>query len=145
LADSLCSEFDKLTGACTKCYPGHVLVQGKCEVDKSYTVSDPFCAEFQNSICMKCSNGYYFEKDGKCTAADPLCATFDQMNGHCLSCFVGYQVQSGLCVPKPEDARDPNCASFNSDNTCKQCSKGFIYNDSSKSCKQTNLLCKTVD
>jgi len=94
---------------------------------------------------MKCSNGYYFEKDGKCTAADPLCATFDQMNGHCLSCFAGYQVQSGLCVPKPEDARDPNCASFNSDNTCKQCSKGFIYNDSSKSCKQTNLLCKTVD
>jgi len=46
-----------------------------------------------------CSTGYYFEKDGKCTAVDPLCATFNEMNGQCKSCFTGYALQSGLCVP----------------------------------------------
>ena len=119
--------------------------KGKCEIDTSYTVSDPFCAEFQNDMCKKCSSGYYFEKDGKCTAADPLCVTFDQMNGRCLSCFVGYKVQSGLCVPKPDDAIDPNCALFNPDNTCKQCSKGFVFSAKLQNCQLTNPLCRTIN
>lgn len=43
----------------------------------THSLNDPYCAEFSNGICLMCSTGYYFEKDGKCTAVDPLCATFN--------------------------------------------------------------------
>lgn len=145
LVNPLCKTFDALNGACTSCFSGYeVTGGGQCEKSKEEE-RDAYCAEFQEGFCVKCSNGYYFERDGKCTAADPLCATFDPMDGRCLTCFLGYEVQSGLCILKEEDARDPNCASFNPDNTCKQCSKGFVFNQDTKNCQLTNPLCKTID
>jgi len=49
-------------------------------------------------MCARCSEGYYFERDGKCRAVDPLCATFNKLNGQCLTCFSGFEIKSGLCV-----------------------------------------------
>ena len=67
---------------------------------------DQNCAKFVSGACVLCSKGFYFGSSGKCLAADPLCNTFDQLNGRCLTCFPNFVIVDGLCV---KDARPSNC------------------------------------
>ena len=56
---------------------------------------------------MNCSVGTYFDPAGLCRVANPLCKTFNENNGACLTCYVGFKRQGRLCV---EDKDANNCA-----------------------------------
>ena len=59
---------------------------------------DPLCNTFDShGKCTKCSFRAYFEPDGKCVNVNPQCKTFDNKNGDCLSCYVGYTLSDGDC------------------------------------------------
>lgn len=141
IVDPLCATFNNTNGFCLSCYSSYVLGNGKCLKDTNNTVNDPFCANFQNGICISCSKGYYFYTDGKCTAVSPLCKTYDSINGNCLSCFTGYSLSGYICIPSNDTTKDPNCQSF-VNNTCFKCSTGYFFNNNGI-CTLANPLCKT--
>lgn len=80
-----CNGYNSATGACTTCYPGHVLIQDTCLPEALFPVStfDPFCNKFEGDVCVKCAWGYYFDSNKRCKQADPNCASFNQQNGVC--------------------------------------------------------------
>ena len=98
LVSPLCRTFNPLNGFCLTCYPAFKLESGKCIEDLYFEDQDPNCARFNEGICITCSSGFYFGNDGLCKQANPLCETFDQTNGNCLSCFFGFALNGGNCV-----------------------------------------------
>lgn len=58
--DPLCANFDSKTVSCLGCYAGYKLSNGKC-VEDVQGISDLNCAELKNSVCTKCSQGFYFD------------------------------------------------------------------------------------
>lgn len=103
---------------------------------------DKFCSAYNNSVCISCSFGYYFDSAKRCQQVNPLCLTYDSLNGNCLSCYIGYSLQSAKCIPTPQ-ILDPNCYKFNG-NLCIQCSLGYHFN-SNKSCIQIDPLCQNFN
>lgn len=98
LVSPLCRTFNPSNGFCLTCYPAFKLESGKCIEDLYFEDQDPNCARFNEGICLTCSSGFYFGNDGLCKQANPLCETFDQTNGNCLSCFFGFALKGGNCV-----------------------------------------------
>lgn len=47
---------------------------------------------------MRCAIGTFFDPAGLCKAANPLCKTFSQIDGACLTCFIGYTKIGRECV-----------------------------------------------
>jgi hypothetical protein len=77
MVNPLCKTFDYTALACTNCYSGYVLSStAHCEVSSTANVAAG-CSQFNNSVCVKCSNGYYFDSNKICTLADTLCKGFD--------------------------------------------------------------------
>ncbi len=72
-----CNTYDKISGACTSCYDGFILLEIVCVKDKKS--ADPNCANFTNNACHKCSRGFYL-KNSVCEMVNPLCRTFDYQN-----------------------------------------------------------------
>lgn len=143
IVDPLCATFNSTNGNCLTCYSSYILKGGKCVKDTNNSVTDPFCANFQNGICLSCSKGYYFYADGECSAVSSLCKTYDAINGNCLSCFAGFSLSGYLCVPSNDTTRDPNCQSFaNNTNACLACSSGYFFNVNGI-CALANPLCRT--
>lgn len=53
---------------------------------------DPNCAEWADGLCMRCSKGTFFDPAGLCKNADPLCKTFSDLDGACLTCYTGFKL-----------------------------------------------------
>lgn len=52
----LCKSSNVVTGECLSCYPGYVVSKGDCVIpQQSSSTSDPYCLEYQGSVCKKCS------------------------------------------------------------------------------------------
>ena len=98
LADPLCRTFDPMNGRCTSCYSSFVLQGGRCIKDDNNEVTDAFCAEFLEGVCVRCSRGYVFGTDGLCKQVSASCATFDEITGECLTCFLGFYLEDGKCL-----------------------------------------------
>lgn len=145
--NNLCNTWDSSNGNCLTCYPGYTLSNGQCSVSNnqnSNSNSNSNCAQYSSDqICLKCSSGYYFNANGICTVINPLCATYNVINGQCLTCYNGYSLNLGSCVLTTSSNLDSNCALF-SNNICINCSKGFIFN-SQGACSLINPLCKTYN
>ena len=77
---------------------------------------------------MKCSFGYFFNQDRKCTQSNPNCKTFNSDNGYCTSCFPGFEISGIDCVRASEEELDPNCNEYNNGD-CLKCSFGYYFND----------------
>ena len=135
LINQLCAESDPKDGSCTKCYNGYRLEHGKCIVK----LADPNCKEFVDNICKTCSNGYYLNKENRCTMFNPQCATADQTTGNCLTCYKGYLLKDGKCIMGSQDA---NCRLFEN-GQCKACNTGYFSNNGK--CTQASTLCATFD
>ncbi len=61
-------------------------------------LSNPLCAKWDNEKCTQCSNRSYFNSSGICAPVDATCASFNDKNGLCLSCYKGYDLQNGKCI-----------------------------------------------
>ena len=53
---------------------------------------DPNCAEFKQNVCVRCSQGAYFNNKNRCIVADPACKNFDSVSLRCTECYIGYAV-----------------------------------------------------
>ena len=135
-----CKDYNKDTGACTACYEGDFLVERVCIPDPR-PLANPYCAEFSEGACIKCSLGFYLE-DNTCTMVDPLCKTFDYDEVVCVECYVGYGLLNGEC--KIEAApQNQGCAEF-VEGKCEKCSQGYYFGQGDD-CLLANTLCRTFD
>lgn len=95
-------------------------------------------------ICVKCSRNFFFGQDGLCKAVNPLCKTFNPINGNCLTCYQSYVLDGANCVQDVNQAStDPNCASF-LDGVCTSCALR-TYLDDRGFCAQVSIDCNTYD
>lgn len=134
LGNPLCKEMDR-NGACISCYSGFQVKDSTC-VQVTLDL-DPNCNLFDGVKCVKCSQGAYFDTNGKCIVTDPNCKRWN--NGLCDSCYPGFVMNDkGVCII---DA-DFNCADW-SNGQCNRCSRGY-YLDGGK-CKLINTLCSKFD
>ena len=73
-------------GDCTDCYKGYDLKEGKCifsELNNAHP-SDLGCGlwDWDNQKCLKCSNQWVFNADGKCVPVSDQCKAHAE-NGDC--------------------------------------------------------------
>jgi hypothetical protein len=135
-------------GSCDSCYGGYVVSDGKCIVDNSPTPSknNPYCSLWQGNKCLGCAQRAYFDKNGICSLVDDQCATWDKNTGECLSCYGGYDLNSGSCIKSAVNLPiDAGCSLWNSLQTiCLSCSKRWYFNSQSV-CLPVSDLCNTWD
>lgn len=90
-----------VSGNCDTCYQGYTVINGACILTP--TLFKPFidnslCSQWNNTVCIKCSDRSYFNTSGFCTAVSDQCATWDSLSGVCLTCYNGYNLNNGQCV-----------------------------------------------
>ena len=99
-----CKTWESSTGRCTTCYNGYDLqLDGACQLStKNISPSDNGCANWDwiNQKCLQCSNNWVFNSVGVCMPVSDQCKTFD-LSGSCLSCYNGYNLDSGKCALAP--------------------------------------------
>lgn len=122
-----CKTFDVFLKLCTECYPGYVINSDHLCIKEVAQAGDPNCKTFNNGICVECSKGAIFNSKGICIIVDPSCATHNELDGSCTSCYPGYKVSNKICVKEEAQAGDPNCKTF-SNGICVECSKGAFFN-----------------
>lgn len=141
--DPLCKTFDYVQLVCSECYGGYSLADHVCVVQPP-ALSNPGCAAFNGSVCVRCAKDYYMGSGGLCVQASTTCNTFDPANGNCLTCFSGWILtNNSTCVADPNSVRDPYCARF-ANGSCVSCSSGYYFN-ASKACVQVDPFCKTFN
>jgi hypothetical protein len=60
-------------------------------------VSDPLGASWKDGKCIKCAYRAYFN-NGVCNSVSDNCQTWDQLDGKCLTCYKGYNLNDKACV-----------------------------------------------
>lgn len=108
---TFCKTYNQNTGSCLSCYSGFALEGTTC-LETTSAVTDQYCKTWQGSVCLECSFGAFFLSSGVCAVANPLCKTFSQSNGQCLSCYNSFELSGGDCVKSVSSLSDPNCAEF---------------------------------
>ena len=79
-----------------------------------------------------------------CRKVNDLCATWNEENGECESCYRGYRLQDGRCGSLTGGDLDPGCNTFNwTALTCLKCSFRFYFEDDK--CMAVDDLCKGFD
>ena len=134
-------------GLCTSCYKGYDLVNGTClfSASNSAPLADAGCRiwNWTTESCSECSNSWYLW-NGKCAEVSTLCKSHDSASGHCLSCFLGYDLVDGSCVYSSSNSAAPadaGCRSWVS-GVCQECSNYFSFN-SKGVCTPVSDQCKT--
>jgi hypothetical protein len=131
-----CTSYDSVTFDCIACEAYFQLIQGYC-----LPIPDPFCYEFNDTLCVQCSQGYIFDQEGHCKATDPLCKAYDSQ-GLCLSCYNGFTLSNKSCVIIIETL-DPYCYELNG-SICVKCSRGYRF-DSQGKCISLDTRCERYD
>ena len=89
-----CAKFNTAKEMCDSCYPGYGLNgQNQC-VERPPESGDSGCSEFQGQVCVKCSDGYYFNKLNVCQLIPVTCKDYDVQNARCRSCYPGYSLDA---------------------------------------------------
>ncbi len=93
-------------------------------------------------MCIKCYQGY-FVKLGKCVQVNPICMTYNNATGACLTCYPGYGISGDNCTIAANPSKsDVNCKTYDNTQSCTQCYQGY-YLSRFGSCDKLNPLCKT--
>lgn len=135
--------------SCTSCYNGYSLVNGSCIFAPFNThPSDAGCSlwDWNNQVCLKCANYWYFSSSGVCTLVSTLCKTYDNSNGNCLSCYIGYDLSNGSCILSSANSKptDAGCAVWNwTQQACLSCSPYWVLVNGV--CRSVSPYCKTYD
>lgn len=130
--DVSCQNFDINQGVCLACYIGYQLNStNNCVKSAIQTNSNPYCAQWQGTVCLKCAVGSIFNSKSICIVLDPSCKTNNMVTGACLSCYSGYVLASnGTCdLNQNQSVSDPNCNQFNTNGVCTKCSNGYYFNN----------------
>jgi len=136
----LCLQYSP-NGNCLLCDANFTVSSGICVLKDSSNTSqkfDPLCARFNNTKCIKCSFGAYFNANKICILGNPLCKEINNV-GVCLSCFPGYVLKDGNCFTQAINL-DPNCNTFEG-SRCIRCSRGAAF-DSNGRCIVMDPNCK---
>ena len=73
-------------------------------LSQSVILRNPGCNSYdQQGFCKSCSTRFYKDQDNICQPVNPNCRTYDEMNGGCLSCYPGFGLLEGTCLPGIED------------------------------------------
>jgi hypothetical protein len=131
-----CLSYDS-NGNCLTCTPGFTLNNSFCKF--TAVTIDPYCAEFNQTQCIRCALGTYNDSNGKCAKVSPLCRSFKDTTGNCLSCYNGYTLSNGSCIII-SISYDPNCNQFNG-TICIKCSRGYAF-DINQTCVQLDQQCR---
>lgn len=134
---SSCKTYDNVTGACTSCYSGYLLIDVICF--KNPKPQDPNCANLTNGVCQQCSRGFYL-LNGTCELVDPLCKSFDYSKLVCSECYGGYQLVNSTCQVAPPSGTMPGCSKFNG-SLCVECARDYYF-DANGICVQVSSNCK---
>ena len=142
-----CSAHDE-AGHCTKCYKGYDLKEGQCLYSLSNEAKpvDSGCGtwDWDNQVCLKCSEGWVFNAEKVCVAVSDQCKAHAE-NGDCTACFKGYDLKEGQCIFSDfNNARpsDLGCATWDWDNqVCLKCSNQWVFN-ADKVCVPVSDQCK---
>ena len=78
---------------CLSCYNGFTLVNNTCIKSAEEETANRFCAEWLEGFCVLCSKGSVMDGFGHCKLVSPLCRTYDEHNGYCLSCYDGFELK----------------------------------------------------
>lgn len=72
----------------------------------------------------------------------PDCRTHDEKNGNCLSCFDGYELESGRCNKTNQDWRlkNPLCSQWGAGGVCQKCATR-TYRNKEGMCVQVDPNC----
>ena len=134
-------------GNCLTCYKGYDLQNGACvySADNTAHPADLGCGtwDWDNRVCLVCSNGWVKNADGVCVPVSDQCATHAE-NGDCLTCFKGYDLVEGVCVYSADNTAHPadlGCGTWDWDNrVCLSCSRGWVFN-ADKACVPVSDQC----
>lgn len=100
----------------------------------------------KQSICLQCSNRWFFNSQQVCAPVSDQCNSFDKNTGLCTSCFGGYDLTtSGSCVVSNTNNQpsDVGCGTWDWKNQkCLQCSDNWVAN-SFGVCVPVSDQCKT--
>lgn len=103
--------------------------------------------DWNNQVCLKCSNGWTFNDKKACVPVSDQCKTHDD-KGNCLTCYQGYDLNQGQCLFSSSNSAKPSdlgCATWDWNNQlCLKCSNGWTFNDK-KICVAVSDQCKTHD
>lgn len=150
-----CQSFSNSLDRCTTCLPNYQLQADYSCVLPTVPVGpvvpvvpagpvqrDINCKEYNGSVCVACSNRFYFSSPGgKCIPVSSLCKNYSSATGQCGSCYPGYFLTSaGTCIVQVPTIN--NCQS-ESNGVCSKCYSGYFLNQGN--CKPLNPLCKNHD
>lgn len=139
-----CAKYNTQKEICESCYPGYELNNKNQCSEKAPVAGDAGCSEFKDNICVKCSEGYYFNDLKKCQLIPVTCQNFDIPSRACKGCYPGYSLNvQKQCVEADSEAIDPFCKSFK-DGNCIECAKGTFFN-AQKKCQVLDPLCRTFN
>lgn len=138
----LCLTYNLADGRCSSCYVGYVQFNGNCIIESFYLLN-PYCSRWTSSGCAACAPWSYPNSNNVCVLVNPLCRSFNNVNGLCLSCYNGYNLNNGSCL-SGSGAVDPNCQTF-TNGTCSQCYGGYYYKRSTLSCLLNSKNCSNYD
>ena len=119
--DDLCAAYDE-AGACTECYKGYHIEGAACVRDEVVGPSDLGCKtwDWDNQVCLECSQRWVFNADGVCVPVDDFCAAHDE-SGACTECYIGYLLTEGVC-----NVHNVLCKDVAADGTCTSCFSGYV-------------------
>ena len=80
-------------------------------------------------MCVQCAPRAY-SLNGKCTAINTLCATWENTMGMCTSCYSGYLLQGGACILNNQAVNsNPLCQIFNGSVCLKCATRAYFANN----------------
>jgi hypothetical protein len=123
---------------CKSCVENYQLVNSLC-VFSPTTPLDKNCIQFNGTLCIQCSNRYYFSNQ-VCVPVNPNCKNYSN-DGNCTDCYGGYAVSNGKCVIATS-ITNPNCRRF-VNQTCISCYSGYYVDQASNICTAISPLCRT--
>lgn len=138
-------------GHCSTCYKGYDLKDGQClfSLSNNAKPADLGCGtwDWDNQVCLKCSNGWTFNSNKVCVAVSDQCKSHDE-TGNCISCYQGYDLKDGQCVFSDSNNAHPSdlgCGTWDWNNqVCLKCSSGWVFN-AKKACVPVSDQCKSHD
>lgn len=138
----MCKSYNSQNGNCLECYTGYELSLERCVLALNNNYPDELCRSWSNGKCQHCSERAYFV-NGICTSADPLCKTFNSVNGFCQTCYNGYTLTDNKCILDLNNTFFDTLCRVWSNGVCTECSQRAYF--ASGVCKEVHPLCNTFD